>query len=64
MQDRASREDVAPQSCCYWSKTVESEGQCGLAHCHDGAAMYYPATDQVASFAHSPVDVCIEVSKG
>ena len=29
MQGRASWEDVAPQSCCYRSKTVESEGSMG-----------------------------------
>ena len=56
MQGRASREDVAPQSCCYWSKTVESGGQHGLVHCHGGATMRCSATDQVASFTHSPVE--------
>ena len=38
-------------------KTVESGGQHGVAHCHGGAAMCCSATDQVASFVHSPVDV-------
>ena len=44
---RASREDVAPQSRCYRSKTVESGGQHGLAHWHGGAAMCCSATDQI-----------------
>jgi len=57
VQDQVSREDVAPQSCCYRLKTVKSGGQYGLAHCNGGAAMCYSATDQVTSFAHSPVDV-------
>jgi hypothetical protein len=57
VQGRVSRKDVAPQSYCYRSKTVESGGQNGLAHCHGGAAMCCSGTDQVASFARSPVDV-------
>jgi hypothetical protein len=57
VQGWASREDVAPQSCCYRSKTVKSGEQHGLAHCRGGAAMCCSATDQVASFTHSPVDV-------
>ena len=57
MQGQASREDVAPQSCCYQPKIVEPGGQHGLAHCHGEAAMCCSATDQVASFAHSPIDV-------
>jgi hypothetical protein len=50
-------EDVVPQSWCYRSKTVECGEQHGLAHCHGGAAMCCSATGQVASFAHSPIDV-------
>ena len=42
---------------CYRSKTVEAGEQDGLAHCHGGAAMCCSATDQVASFAQSLVDV-------
>ena len=38
-------------------ENIESGGQHGLAHCHGGAAMCYTATDQVASFARSPLDV-------
>jgi len=57
VQGQASREDVAPQSCCYLSKTIKSGGQHGLMRCHGGATMCCSATDQVASFTHSPVDV-------
>ena len=38
-------------------KPSSQEGSNVLAHCHGGAAMCCYDTDQVASFAHSPVDV-------
>jgi hypothetical protein len=47
MQGQASREDAAPKSCCYQSKTVESGGRHGLAKFHGGAAMCCSATGQV-----------------
>ena len=56
VQGPAGRENVAPQS-CYRSITVESEVQHWLTHCRGRAAMFCSATDQVVSFAHSPVDV-------
>jgi len=55
MQGPAGREYVAPQP-TYRSITVESEVQHWLTHCRGRAAMFCTSTDQVVSFANSPVD--------
>lgn len=43
VEDLENMEDGASESCCYWLKTVESEGQLGLMHCRSGEAMYCSA---------------------